>query len=180
MIHIIRRTQLVIQYLSLVNMWCGMNIAQRQSGGRIVIGQDRRLSLPSACTLSCVIVRRSLGSWLGKLLSPYTCSVDWFRVRFTLRQWMDEGPSCSLSLSLPLSLSLSLPLSLSLSGRRLRRDYLSEGLDWGGPIPFGLTLDLLSLHQHISSCAIYMWTRFRSLHVARGISSPNLSPSSIH
>ena len=57
--HVIGGTRLVSQYLSLVDMWCGMRIAHRLLGARIIIGQDGRFSLPSVCMLSWVMVRRT-------------------------------------------------------------------------------------------------------------------------
>ena len=74
-------------------------------------------------------------SWSGKPLSPCTYPLDWFAVRFSLRAWIGEG--------------------LSLSANGGRRDHFCQVLDWDGPIPLGLNIDVLALDPgHVSMCTL--------------------------
>ena len=163
MIRIIGRKQLVSQYLSLVNMRSGMRIAHRQLGARIVIGQDRRLSLQRACTLSWVMVSQTSLFWvmlarslLGELLPPHTCFLNLFRVRFSLRVWRGEGLSPRAWIGEGLSLRVWTGAGRSLSRPGLGRDHLSLRRDSllriGQSHPVS---DVLSLNpRYLSMCPL--------------------------
>ena len=79
MIQIIGVARLVSQYLSFVKLWSGMRIARRQLGAMIIMSQDGRFLVPSACTLSWVSVR--------ELFVPYT-DLYWY----ALGSWMYHLP----------------------------------------------------------------------------------------
>ena len=165
----------MIHYPSFVNMQYGLRTAHFiwQLGAQIILEQYRRFSIQMyAC---------SHGSWLGKILSPYACSVDWGLVRLSLF-------GCGL---VGCSLIGHGFVRVSLSRDGLGRDHLSQGLGWGGSISLG-GVPISPWDGTVSAWMCSHWTRdfppcaltlragSRSRHVTRGIFLPNLSLSNKH